>query len=86
MKLKPGFILHRTEKEAVLVSRGGSSFNGIVEGNGTLGEILAMLKKGTTEEEMLAGLKAKFNGSEEAMARDIRKALAELRSIDALEE
>ena len=45
-----------------------------------------MLKNDTTEEAVIAAMKARFNAPEEIIARDVKKALSELRRIGALEE
>ena len=43
MKLKPEFITHFANDEALLVPLGGTAFHGIVRGNATLGAILERL-------------------------------------------
>ncbi len=86
MKLKKEFITHITDAESPLVPAGASGFTGLVRGNKTLGAILEALQKETTEAEIISALKARFNGPEDAIVRDVRKALTELRSIGAIEE
>ena len=86
MKLEKDFITHITASESLLVPAGASSFSGLVRGNKTLGAILESLKKETTEAEIVSALKARFDGTEDAIVRDIRKALTELRRIGAIEE
>ncbi len=65
---------------------GTAGFSGLVKGNKTLGAILELLKKDTSEKEIVAAMKARYDASEEIIARDVKKALAELRKIGALEE
>jgi hypothetical protein len=57
-----------------------------VRGNKTLGAILALLKEDTTEEAIVAAMKERFDAPEDVIARDVKKALAELRKIGALDE
>ena len=65
---------------------GDTPFNGMIKGNKTLGAILALLKDETTEQEVISAMKRRFDGPEEIIIRDVKKALAELRKIGALEE
>ena len=86
MKLKKGFITHDTGTESLLVSTGDADWSGLVKGNRTLGVILSLLKEETTEAAVVAAMKARFDAPEEVIARDVQKALGELRKIGALEE
>lgn len=86
MKLKNEFITHDTGTESLLVPTGKASFSGLVKGNKTLGAILELLKTGTTEADLIAALKSRFDAPEGAIERDVAKALSELRKIGALDE
>ncbi len=86
MKLKKEFITHDTGKESLLVPTGSADFSGLVRGNKTLGAILALLKEDTTEEAIVAAMKERFDAPEDVIVRDVKKALAELRKIGALDE
>ena len=86
MKLKKEFIVHNTAGESLLVPTGKADFAGLVRGNKTLGVILDLLKKETTEAEIVAAMAARFDAPEEVIARDVGKALSELRGIGALDE
>ena len=86
MKLKEGFIVHDTSSESILVPMGGAGWAGVVKGNKTLGEITELLKTDTTEAEIVAAMEARYDAPEGAIARDVKKAIAELRKIGALEE
>ena len=86
MKLNKNFILHISDGETVLVPTGNVRFSGIVRGNKTLGAVLQLLKDETTEEEIVAAMKARFDAPEDKIARDVKKALDGLRQIEALEE
>ncbi len=86
MKLKKEFLLHNTGEEAVLVPTGKAGFSGVVRGNKTLGAVLELLGKETTEAEIVAALKDRFDAPEGAIERDTAKVLAELRKVGALDE
>ena len=86
MKLKKEYITHDTGSESLLVPAGGAGFSGLVKGNKTLGAILALLKEDTTEEAVIAAMKQRFDAPEDVIARDVKKALSELRNIGALDE
>ena len=86
MKLKKEFIAHDTGSESLLVPAGGAGFSGLVKGNKTLGVILDLLKEDTTETEIIAAMSARFDALEAVIARDVKKALTELRKIGALDE
>lgn len=86
MKLKKEFITHNTGSESLLVPAGGAGWSGLVKGNKTLGAILELLKTDTTEEMVITAMKARFDATEDVIARDVKKALSELRKIGAIDE
>lgn len=87
MKLKKEFIPHDTGKESLLLPTGSAGFAGLVKGNRTLGVILEYLRNDDlTESEIIAAMKERFDAPEGVIARDVRKAIAELRRIGALNE
>ena len=86
MKLKSDFITHVTESESLLVPTGAAGFSGLVRGNKTLGAILELLKKDISETEIVEGMKARFDAPEDVIAADVKKALANLRRIGAIDE
>ena len=57
-----------------------------MKGNKTLGVILDLLKQDTTEKEIIAAMRERFDAPEEVITGDVEKALAELRRIGALNE
>ena len=85
MRLKPEFITHRAGDEALLVSTGGTAFSGLVRGNRTLGALLDLLKADTTEAELVAAMRERFDAPAGAIERDVRRALEGLRSIGAID-
>ena len=86
MKLKKDFIARNTATESLLVPTGTAGFSGMVKGNKTLGAILELLKTDTTEEAVVDAMKARFDAPKDVIAADVRKAVAELRKIGALDE
>ena len=86
MKLKKEFIPHETGSESLLIPAGGAGFSGLVKGNKTLGVILELLKEDTTEENIIAAMKQRFDAPEDTIAVDVKKALSELRKIGAIDE
>ena len=86
MKLKQSFISYVTDKEAMLVPGGDAGFSGLVRGNRTFEAILELLKNSTTEETIIETLVNRYDASEALVARDVHRALSELRRIGALDE
>ena len=86
MKLKKEFFICETDGDSMLVPTGKAHFSGLVKGNKTLGAILDLLQKDTSEAEIIAAMKARFDAPEEIIVRDVSRALAELRKIGALDE
>jgi hypothetical protein len=86
MKLNKDFIVHHTAGESLLVPVGSADFSGLVRGNKTFGAVLDLLKRDTTETEIVSALAARFDAPASVIAADVDKALAELRKIGALDE
>ena len=86
MKLKDEFITYNARGEALLVPVGDTKFAGLVKGNRTLGAILDLLKNDTDEASIVASMCARFDAPEEVISADTKKALSELRRINALDE
>ena len=85
MKLKKDFIVHETRDETMLVATGSAKFSGLVKGNKMLGEVLALLKNDTTEAEVVAAMREKYEAPEGKIEADVHKAVKELRGIGAIE-
>ena len=85
MKLKPEFITHFANDEALLVPLGGTAFHGIVRGNATLGAILERLKQETTEEQIVESMCAEYDAPRETIAADVRRVVKQLRGIGAID-
>ena len=85
MRLRKNYIARTSGNETLLVPAGGSEFAGMVRGNRTLGAILELLRQDTTEEQIVEAMKKRFDAPEERIAADVKKALAELRKIGAID-
>ena len=70
----------------MLVPAAGAGFAGLVKGNKTLGAVLELLKKDTTEEQIIASMQQRYDAPPEVIERDVKKVLSELRGIGAIEE
>ena len=86
MRLNKNYIIHKTNSEIILVPTGEAGFSGIVRGNSTLDVILELLREETNETAIVAAMQTKFDAPEEAIINDVKKAIAELRKIGALDE
>jgi hypothetical protein len=86
MKLKSEFITHTVNDETLLVPLGNASFHGIVRGNPTLGAIVALLQKDTTEEAVVDAMCSEYDAPRETIAADVHRVVEKLREIDAIEE
>lgn len=85
MKLKEGFITHKTGDEQILIDTGANNFAGIVKSNPTAAFIIDCLKENTTEEKILQKMLEKYNGDKNIMAADIANAIKKLKSIGAID-
>lgn len=86
MKLNKGFLTHDDDGQLLLVSTGASKFSGLVRSNRTAGFIISCLESDVTEAEILAKMQKQFDGPKEAMERDIKKIIAQLKEIGAIDE
>ena len=86
MKLNKDFISHSIAGESMLVPTGKAEFSGLVRGNKTFGVIVELLKNDTTEAEIVAAIRDRYDAPEGVVENDVKKALEELRKIGALDE
>lgn len=86
MKLSEAFITHDDGDQKLLVSTGASSFSGLVRSNETAGFIISCLETETTEAEIVEKMQKKYDGSKDAMERDVRKIISQLRKIGAIDD
>ena len=85
MKLRSDFLTHNSDDESYLIPTSGVDFSGMVKGNKTLGAIIELLKEDTTEEEVVAKMRERYEAPEGVIERDVKKVITELQSIGALE-
>ena len=85
MKLKREFIAHDTGSESILVPLGGAGWSGVVKGNRTFGAIIDLLKEDTTEAAVIAAMQARFDAPGDMIARDVKRAITELRKVGAID-
>lgn len=85
MKLRKDFIVHDTGKETMLVATGKAKFSGIVKGNKTLGNVLELLKKDTTEAQIVRTLREQYDAPEGKIESDVHKVIVELKKIGAID-
>ena len=88
MKLKADYVSQDIADTSILVPVGKASqdFHGIVRANKTAGFILACLREDTTEEELVDRMTEEYDVDRERAAADVRKVVALLKEIGALED
>ena len=86
MKLNSAFLTHDDGDQKLLVSTGTSKFSGLVRSNETAGFIISCLENDTTEAEIVAKMQQQYDGPKEAMERDVKKIIDQLRKIGAIDE
>ncbi len=86
MKLNKAFITHDDGDQKLLVSTGASKFSGLVRSNETAGFIIGCLEKDTTETEIVEKMQKKYDGPKDAMERDVKKVIEQLRKIGAIDD
>ena len=86
MKLNSGFITHNDGEQKLLVSTGATKFSGLVRSNPTAGFIIECMETETTEDEIIAKMRKKWDVSDEIARRDVRKIVSQLRGIGAIDE
>lgn len=86
MKLKEGFITHKTGGEQILVAAGNVKFAGLVRSNKTAAFIVDSLKSDTTKAAIVEAMVEKYNAPKEVIERDVETIFEKLRSVGALDE
>ena len=84
MRLKKEFLLHTDGKDTFLIPSGTASFSGVVRGNKTLNDILELLQKDVTEDEIVKSIREKYDAPDGIIERDVKKVLDSLHEIGAL--
>ena len=86
MKLSKDFVVHTMDNVTYMTAVSSSLFTGMVRGNETFGEIIALLKTETTEDEIVEKMIEIYGSHEEKIREDVHETLIKLREIGALEE
>lgn len=86
MKLSDNFLTQEIDDTQVMVATGDAAFSGIVRSNRTAAEIVNLMKKETTREEVLDKMCAKYDASRDEIAADVDLVIATLRKVGALDE
>ncbi len=86
MRLKEGFVTHRTNEDQIMVGTGDVTFSGLVRSNHTAAFIVDALKEETTKEAIVESMCAIYDAPAEVIEKDVEKILNQLRSIGALVE
>ena len=83
MKLKSTFITHNSGNEQLMISAGGD-FNGMVRSNSTAGEIIDMMKKEITREEIIAAMLEKYADRADVTREELELCLADIAELKRL--
>lgn len=85
MKLNKNFLVHTTGNDTVVVPTGDAGFSGVVKGNETLGAILDLMKKDTTEQNIIESMLKVYDVPREIIEKDVRTAINRLKEIGAID-
>ncbi len=85
MRLKNEYASTTLLGRVIAVPLDGAGFRGSLSLNGTGAEIFEMLRKGTTEEEILETLGRKYDTPRDILQRDVRVYLEGFKSRGLLE-
>lgn len=88
MKLKEGFLLHRTGDETLVVANGPAAavFNGLIRNNETAGFIFEQLQQPTTEEAIVDAMAQRYDAPRARIAADVHTMVQRLRDEGFLDE
>lgn len=85
MKLNKNFLVHTTGNDTVVVPTGDAGFSGVVKGNETLGAILDLMKKDTTEQNIIESMLKVYDVPREIIEKDVRTTINRLKEIGAID-
>lgn len=88
MKIKEGLISHKVGETYVTVASGkaGNAFNGMLRSNGITCDILKLLEKETSEDELVDALYKQYDAPREEIAEDVHGVIEQIRAIGLLDE
>lgn len=85
MKINKDFVIHKSEKETLLVPVGNAGWAGVVRLNDTAADIVEMLTNGDEDFNVIVDkLKDKYDVAEEVLKKDAEEFIESLRQIDAI--
>ncbi len=85
MKLKKGYILHKTGNDTVLVGLPETNFNGLVKMNSTAAFIAEQLKEDIDQESLEQRVISKYCVDPKTVRDDVEQVIKTLLTIDAIE-
>ena len=87
MKLSKDFVIHKNEKETLLVPVGNAGWAGVVRLNDTAADIVEMLINGAENTDVIVEkLKEQYDVDESDLKADAEEFIASLRQIEAIIE
>ena len=86
MRLRDEFVTQEIDDTQLMVAAGGDAFNGVVRSNKTAAFIVDMLSDDVTREDIVDAMCRKYDAPREVIAADVKRILAALHSIGALDE
>ena len=86
MKLNKNFLVHKTKKEVIVVPSGKAEFSGVINGNETFGVILDFLKKGITEDKIIAEMQKMYSDDNGQIEKDVKMTVSKLKEIGAIDD
>lgn len=85
MRLKDGMVSYELDGDRFTVSATGA-FGGMIRSNATAAFIVERLERDTTEEAIVSAMAERYDAPRERIVADVRRVLAQLRELNALEE
>ena len=86
MRLRDGFITHKSDGEHIMVTAGNTVFNGMVRSNKSAGFIVECLKKDVTKEDIITRMLENYEVSRETIEKDVEMILLKLQEIGAIDD
>ena len=87
MRLSKDFVIHKNEKETLLVPVGNAGWAGVVRLNDTAADIVEILVSGAESvDAIVEKLKKQYDADESEFKADAEEFIASLRQIEAIIE
>ncbi len=87
MKLKEEFVIHKVGEKYIAVATGEAAkeLNGMIRCNEIANTILTLLKKETTEEQVVSAIMEEYEGEADVIRCEVHKVIEQLREEHLLE-